>query len=58
MENKIIEELERISDHHKEYEQLVLIEAAKEIIKEQHKRIAQMEGQLDGTLWSPKNWGD
>lgn len=40
------------------FDEKALIKAAKKIILEQDKRIWQMEGELDGTLWSPKNWYD
>lgn len=39
-----------------DFKKRALIKAANDIIIEQEKRILQMEGELDGTLWSPKNW--
>ena len=33
----------------------ILLEAA-ELVKEQSKRIEQSEMEIDGRIWSPKNW--
>lgn len=54
----ILEELERSYDNSQDYNLAALIKAAQNIIKEQAKRMEQMEGEIDGTLWSPKRWGE
>lgn len=54
----ILQELQRAFDESKDYNKRVLIKAAESIIKEQAKRIDQMEGEIDGTLWSPRKWGE
>lgn len=42
----------------RDYKQKALLAAAKRLIQEQTVRIQQMEGELDGTLWSPRNWSE
>ncbi|MUV36400.1 hypothetical protein JNUCC1_00202 [Lentibacillus sp. JNUCC-1] len=54
----ILGELDRLFAEEKDFRRLALIKAAREIIGEQDKRIWQMEGELDGTLWSPKKWDE
>lgn len=54
----ILTELANISDQDSTIKQQALIRATQQIIREQDKRIWQMEGELDGTLWSPKKWSD
>ncbi|WP_217585823.1 hypothetical protein [Lentibacillus saliphilus] len=54
----ILGELDRLFIEQKDFRHLALIKAARDIIKEQDKRIWQMEGELDGTLWSPKRWDE
>lgn len=54
----IVEELERVFQNSRDYKQKALIAAAQQLIKEQALRIIQMEGELDGTLWSPRNWNE
>jgi len=56
--NWIIEELDQIDEQESGITQQAIILAAKKIIREQDKRIWQMEGELDGTLWSPKRWNE
>lgn len=53
----MIKELENLASQ-LGFDEKALIKAAKKILIEQDKRIWQMEGELDGTLWSPKNWYD
>lgn len=57
-EEWLLHELQKIYDKTSDYNEATLIKAAQEIIKEQEKRIYQMEGEIDGTLWSPKKWGN
>lgn len=38
------------------YEEKAFYQELEYIIREQYKRIEQAEGELDGTLWSPKKW--
>ncbi|MCU9613045.1 hypothetical protein OEV98_05710 [Caldibacillus lycopersici] len=60
MENEewVLQELERLYHSSQDYNQVTLIKATQELIKEQMKRIYQMEGEIDGTLWSPKRWSE
>lgn len=56
-EKWVIEQLEILFKESREYKQKALLLATKEIIQEQEKRKEQLQGELDGTLWSPGNWG-
>ena len=60
MENEewILQELERIYDNTNNYNVRTLMKAAQDVIKEQRKRIDQMEGEMEGTIWSPRRWGE
>ncbi|UFU01203.1 hypothetical protein KO561_09795 [Radiobacillus kanasensis] len=51
-------ELQRLFEKTNDYNQRVLIKATQDIIKEQEKRIYQMENEIEGTIWSPKRWGE
>lgn len=57
MEQKewLIQELERLIQTSRDYKQKALLKAVIALIDEQVERIRQMEGELDGTLWSPRN---
>lgn len=54
----MIQELERAFQMSRDYKQKALLAATKRLIQEQTVRIQQMEGELDGTLWSPRNWSE
>ncbi|HLR04161.1 MAG TPA: hypothetical protein VK111_15575 [Virgibacillus sp.] len=54
----ILDELDHIDEQESSTHQQAIILAAKQIIREQDKRIWQMEGEMDGTLWSPKRWDE
>lgn len=54
----ILHELQRIYDKSNDYNEVTFIKATQDIIREQAKRIEQMEGEIDGTIWSPKRWGE
>lgn len=52
--------LEQIADLEKkstDYRQKALFQEFAELIKEQYQRIRQTEGEIDGRIWSPKEWG-
>lgn len=53
----VIQELDRLFQDSQDYKQKALLLAANKLIKEQEKRKEQLQGELDGTLWSPGNWG-
>ncbi|WP_414839432.1 hypothetical protein [Carnobacterium sp. TMP28] len=55
-EDWLLVELEKLFMSSQEYKQKALIKATSELVKEQVKRISQMEGELDGRLWSPRDW--
>lgn len=54
----ILEELQKVFDTSDHYYLVTIVKATQDIIREQRKRIEQMEGEIDGTLWSPKRWGE
>ncbi|WP_033827650.1 hypothetical protein [Bacillus andreraoultii] len=54
----LLEQLDKIQQKSTDYNQITLVKATKDIINEQVKRIEQMEGELEGTIWSPKRWGE
>lgn len=54
----VIRELDQLSDSSRDYKQKALLKAAADLIKEQETRKEQLQGELDGTLWSPGNWGN
>ncbi|MGY3749087.1 hypothetical protein [Vagococcus acidifermentans] len=39
-----------------QYEDRAFFQELREIVQEQYKRIEQAEGEIDGTIWSPRNW--
>ncbi|MCA9765258.1 MAG: hypothetical protein KC455_02445 [Carnobacterium sp.] len=55
-EDWLLFELEKLFTSSQEYKQKALLKATTELVKEQVKRINQMEGELDGRLWSPRDW--
>ncbi|SET54411.1 hypothetical protein SAMN05421676_105244 [Salinibacillus kushneri] len=54
----IYEQLQQLLKTTDDYNRRVLIKATQDLIKEQEKRIYQMEGEIEGTIWSPKRWGE
>ena len=60
MEQKewLIQELERLIQTSRDYKQKALLKAVIALMDEQVERIRQMEGELDGILWSPRNWNE
>ncbi len=54
----ILKQLQNLYNTSNDYNQRTLMKAAQQIIKEQMKRTDQMEGEIEGTLWSPKRWGE
>ncbi|QHS21735.1 hypothetical protein GWK91_01700 [Virgibacillus sp. MSP4-1] len=54
----IHEQLQHLFANTDDYNRRTLIKAAQDLIREQEKRIYQMEGEIEGTIWSPKRWGE
>jgi len=52
----LMNQLEKLSEESRDYKQKALLQATKELLQEQEKRREQLQGELDGTLWSPGNW--
>lgn len=57
-EEWVLNELDKLFKESRDYKQKALLRATKNIIEEQEKRKEQLQGELDGTLWSPGNWGN
>lgn len=53
----VIRELDQLFDSSRDYKQKALLKATADLIREQETRKQQLQGELDGTLWSPGNWG-
>jgi len=52
----LIKQLEELERESRDYRQKALLEATIALLEEQKKRREQLQGELDGTLWSPGNW--
>ena len=55
--NWLMIEIDELLTQVSSYEEKALYASLKKIVAEQYNRLEQLEGQLDGTLWSPKEWG-
>ncbi|QCI87329.1 hypothetical protein FE258_00830 [Vagococcus zengguangii] len=55
--NWLLTEIDDLLTQVTSYEEKALYLSLKKLIAEQYNRLEQLEGQLDGTLWSPKEWG-
>jgi len=49
-------QLDQLFEQSTDYKQKALLFGIKELIEEQDIRKEQIQGELDGTLWSPQNW--
>ncbi|WP_338476027.1 hypothetical protein [Tetragenococcus halophilus] len=52
-----LEQLDQLIKDSHDYKQKALLMGVQELLLEQEKRTEQIQGQLDGTLWSPNDWG-
>ena len=52
----LIEEIKACYLASNTYEKKAFFQEVEKIVREQIKRIEQAEGELDGSLWSPKKW--
>ena len=55
--NWLMIEIDELLTQVSSYEEKALYASLKKLVSEQYNRLEQLEGQLDGTLWSPKEWG-
>lgn len=55
-EKWVVKELTTLFEESRDYKQKALLLATKKLIEEQEVRKEQLQGELDGTLWSPGNW--
>ncbi|WP_192983450.1 hypothetical protein [Marinilactibacillus psychrotolerans] len=53
----LITQLEELFKKSHDYKQKALLQAAINLILEQEERKEQLQGELDGRLWNPGNWG-
>lgn len=42
--------------HAPDYPSQALLQVASDLYQQQEDRLRQLEGQLDGSMWSPKDW--
>lgn len=54
--NWLLKECQQLADDSHSYAEKAFFEALETVIAEQIKRIQQAEGELDGSLWSPRKW--
>jgi len=54
----LMDQLEKLTVKSQDYKQKALLQAARELLEEQEKRREQLQGELDGTLWSPGKWNE
>lgn len=52
----LIKEIQSAKKSAQSYEENAFFQELEVIVREQYKRIEQAEGELDGSLWSPKRW--
>ncbi|WP_208590213.1 hypothetical protein [Gracilibacillus suaedae] len=52
----MIHQLQQVLNSTDDYYLRTLIKAAVDIIEEQERRMDQMEGEMEGTIWSPRKW--
>lgn len=48
--------LEELIEESRDYRDKALLKEVQQVLTLQDQRIELLEGQLDGSLWSPKNW--
>ncbi|API87978.1 MULTISPECIES: hypothetical protein [Marinilactibacillus] len=53
----LITQLEELFKKSHDYKQKALLQATINLIIEQEERKEQLQGELDGRLWNPGNWG-
>lgn len=56
IEKWILDDIESLLIKSNDYREKALLLATKNLVLEQAIRIEQLEGQLDGMLWSPREW--
>ncbi|WP_429970416.1 hypothetical protein ACQW5G_05255 [Fructilactobacillus sp. Tb1] len=52
----LISQIDELQTQETTFANKALLEAAKDVAKEQAKRLEQAEMELDGRIWSPTNW--
>lgn len=52
-----IEKIDQLIDKSQDYKEKALLYNVKLALLEQEKRRVQNQGELDGSLWSPGDWG-
>ena len=55
-ENWAQKQLDHLVETSKDYRQKALFQETKKLFQDQYQRMEQMEGELDGRIWSPKGW--
>lgn len=57
-EKWVQERLDHLIEASRDYRQKALFQETKRLFQEQYQRMEQMQGELDGRMWSPKEWSN
>lgn len=52
----LLDEVTKLSEKQKSYENRAFLTAMKKVISEQNKRTEQLKGEVDGRLWNHEQW--
>lgn len=52
----MLEQVRGLEERSTDYRQKALFQEFAKVIEEQFKRIEQAQGEVDGRMWSPKEW--
>lgn len=52
-----LKQLDELIEKSQDYKEKAILEGTKDLILDQVQRRQQNEGELDGSLWSPGEWG-
>lgn len=55
--NWYLNQLDELIEKSQDYKEKAILEGTKDLILDQVQRRQQNEGELDGSLWSPGEWG-
>lgn len=56
MDKWIEHEIQKLIEEQTDYRHIALLESTKEFLQQLSERKEQLELEIDGNMWSPKNW--